>query len=188
MALQIFAPDLGRPVTDGQEVLQVTWVSLNIVDGSVMLALIETELQVDFNLLSLVGLEDVTLLSTDEVLERRGIGVILETGATEHLRNGFSIDLEVLNELQLFCRAGLEVSLIPPEKATVGRCGNAFDTRLASNPIDIIDWVVMRLLQDGGQGRTDRTARVLAVSAIEEANATVVRTTDDKVRVLLVEG
>ena len=124
----------------------MTWVPLNIVDRSVMLALIETELQVDFNLLALVRLENVTLLSTHEILERGGIGVILETGATKHLRDGFSIDLEVLNELQLFCRAWLEVSLIPPEKATVSRCGNAFDTRLTSNPINIIDWVVVRLL------------------------------------------
>jgi hypothetical protein len=69
VTLKIFAPDLGRPVTDGQEVLEVTWVPLNVVDRSMMLTLVHTELQVDFNLLTLVGLEDVTLLSTDEILK-----------------------------------------------------------------------------------------------------------------------
>ena len=69
MTLKIFAPDLGRPVTDGQEVLEVTWVPLNVVDRSMMLTLVHTELQVDFNLLTLVGLEDVTLFSTNEILK-----------------------------------------------------------------------------------------------------------------------
>lgn len=69
MGLKIFTPDLGGPVTDGQEVLEVTWVPLNVVDRSMMLALVHTELQVDFDLLTLVGLEDVTLFGTDEVLK-----------------------------------------------------------------------------------------------------------------------
>ena len=43
-------------------------------------------------------------------------------------------------------------------------------------------------LEDGGEGGADGAIRVLAVSAIEEADATVVGTTDDQVRVLLVEG
>ena len=48
----------------------MTGVSLDVVDGAVMLALLKTELQVNFGgLLSLVGLEDVTLFGTDEVLE-----------------------------------------------------------------------------------------------------------------------
>ena len=70
MALEILAPDLGGPITNREEVLAVTGVSLDLVDGAVMLALLKTELQVDFGgLLSLVGLEDVTLFGTDEVLE-----------------------------------------------------------------------------------------------------------------------
>ena len=43
-------------------------VPLDVVDGSVMLALIETKLEIDFNLLTLVSLQDVALLGTNEVL------------------------------------------------------------------------------------------------------------------------
>lgn len=69
MGLEIFTPDLGGPVTDGEEIFEVTGVPLNVVDRSMMFALVQTELQVDFDLLTLVGLEDVTLFGTDEVLE-----------------------------------------------------------------------------------------------------------------------
>ena len=44
MALEIFTPNLGGPITDSQEVLKVTGVSLDIVDGAVMLALLKAEL------------------------------------------------------------------------------------------------------------------------------------------------
>ena len=188
MTLEIFAPDLGGPVTNGEEVLEVTGVSLNIVDRSMMFTLVETELEVNFDLFTFVSLEDVTLLGTDEVLEWGCIRVIFKTGAAEDLGHGLTINLEVFNELELLCGTGLEVSLIPPEKATIGGCGDAFDTGLTSDPVDIVDWVVMGLLEDGGQGRADGATAVLAISAIEEANATVVGTTDDQVRVLLVEG
>ena len=42
----------------------MTWVSLNVVNGAMMFTLLETELQVDLNLLSFISLEDVTLLGT----------------------------------------------------------------------------------------------------------------------------
>lgn len=78
MALEILAPDLGGPITNGEEILQVTGVSLDVVDGAVMLTLLKTELQVDFDLLSFVGLQDVTLFSSNQVLEWRGIRVVLQ--------------------------------------------------------------------------------------------------------------
>jgi hypothetical protein len=78
MALEILAPDLGGPITNGEEILQVTGVSLDVVDGAVMLTLLKTELQVDFDLLSFVGLQDVTLFSSNQVLEWRGICVVLQ--------------------------------------------------------------------------------------------------------------
>ena len=56
----------------------MTWVSLNVVDGSVMLTLLEAEFQVDFDLLSLVRLENVTLLGTNQVLQGRSIGIVLK--------------------------------------------------------------------------------------------------------------
>jgi hypothetical protein len=56
MHLEVLAPNLGTPVTNGKEVLKMAGVSLDVVDGAMMLALLETELQVDFDLLALVGL------------------------------------------------------------------------------------------------------------------------------------
>ena len=98
----------------------MTWVSFDIVNGSVMFALLEAEFEVDFDLLSLVGLEDVTLLGTNQVLEGRSIGIVLEGSTTEHLRSGLTVNLEVLDKLELFSRTGFEVSLIPPQKAAIG--------------------------------------------------------------------
>ena len=56
MALKILAPDLSGPVTHSKEILQVAGISLNIVDRAVMLTLLKTKLQVNFDLLSFVGL------------------------------------------------------------------------------------------------------------------------------------
>ena len=130
-------------------------ISLNVVDRSVVLSLFKTELVIDFNLLSLVGLKDVTLLSTDEVLKRRGIGIVFKRGTTEDLGYSLSIDLEVLDELELLSRTSLKVSLIPPKKATISGGGDTLGTGLTSNPVDIIDWVVMGLLKDRGESRSD---------------------------------
>ena len=118
-------------------------VSLNGVDWAVMLALLKTELQVDFNLLSLVGLQDVALLGTDQILKRGSLSVVLETSTSKDLRDGLSVDCEVLDELELLSRAGFEVSLIPPEKTTIGGSGYTLSTRLSSNPGDVIHRVVM---------------------------------------------
>lgn len=93
----------------------MTGVTLNVVNWTMMLALIETEFKVDFNLLSLVSLEDVTLFGTDKVLERGSIRVVFKGGATKDLGDGLSVDLEVLDELELLSGTSLEVSLIPPE-------------------------------------------------------------------------
>ena len=121
MGFEIFAPDLSGPITNSKEVFEMTGVSLNVIDGTVMLALIQTEFQVDFDLLTLVSLEDVTLLGTDKVLEGRSIGVVLETGTTEHLGDGLAVDSEVLDKLELL--SGLvELSLIPPKKAAISGC------------------------------------------------------------------
>ena len=98
----------------------MTWVSFDVVDGSVMLALLEAEFEVDFDLLSLVGLENVTLLGTNQVLEGRSIGIVLEGSSTEHLGSGLTVNLEGLDKLELFSWTSLEVSLIPPKEATIG--------------------------------------------------------------------
>ena len=46
----------------------------------------------------------------------------------------------------------------------------------------------MRLFKDGGESGSDRATVVLAVSSIEEANATVVGATDNEITVLLRES
>ena len=166
----------------------MAWVSLDIVDRSMMLALVETKLEIDFNLLTLVGLQNVALLGTNEVLKRRSIGVIFETGTSEHLRHSLTIDLEILNELQLFSGTWLKVSLIPPEQATVRGRGDALNTGFSSDPVDVVDGVVVRLLQHRSECGSNRATRVLAVPPIKEANAAVVGATDDQVRVFLVKG
>mmetsp|Transcript_23194 Transcript_23194/g.30954 ORF Transcript_23194/g.30954 Transcript_23194/m.30954 type:complete len:243 (-) Transcript_23194:922-1650(-) len=119
MALEILTPDFGAPVTNGQEVLQVAGVPLNVVDGAVMLALLQAELKINFDLLALVSLQDVTLLGTDEVFQGGGIRVVLETRTAEHLRLHFTVHVKVLYELELLEGTTLKVSLIPPEKATI---------------------------------------------------------------------
>jgi len=148
MALEILTPNLGGPITDTQEVFEVTGVSLDVVDGTVMLALLQTELQVNFDLLSLVSLEDVALLSSHKVLERGRICVVFKTGASKSLGDGLSVDREVLNKLELLSGASLKVSLIPPEETSIGGCGYAFGTGFTSDPVNIVDWVSVRLLED----------------------------------------
>ena len=166
----------------------MTGVSLDVVDGAVMLALLKTELQVNFGgLLSLVGLEDVTLFGTNEVLEGQ-FRIILQGGATEDLGASLSVDLEVFDELELVSGASLEVSLVPPEETTIGGGGDTLSTGLSRYPVDVVDGVGVGLLKDGSERGADITTRALAVSPIEEADATVVGTTRDQVTVLLREG
>ena len=186
--LEILRPDLGGPVTNGQEVLQVAWVSLDVVDWAVMLALIKSELQVDFDLLSLVCLEDVALLSTDEVLERRGVSVVLKGGATKNLRLDLTVDRELLFKLELLCGTGIQVLGVPPKQATVSRCGNTLNTGFARDPGDVIDWVMMGLLKNRSSSGLDGATCTFLGSAIKDADATVVGATDDQITVLLRES
>jgi len=150
VAFQVLTPNLGAPITDGKEILKVTGVSLDVVDGAVMLALLEAELKVDFDLLTLVGLQDVTLLGTDKVLKRGGIRVVLKTGTSKNLRPDLTIDSEVLDENKLLSGTTLKVPLIPPKKAAISGCRDALGTGLTGNPVHIIDGVVMRLLEHRG--------------------------------------
>lgn len=66
---KFFGPNLGTPVTDGQEVFKLEGVTLEGVDGAVMLAVFETVTHVDFNLvLTTIGLHHATILTTNKVL------------------------------------------------------------------------------------------------------------------------
>jgi hypothetical protein len=68
----------------------------------------------DFNCLSLVSLENVTLLGTDKVLKRTGVLVVLERGTTKDLGNRLIIDLENFAKYELVNWAISELLHIPP--------------------------------------------------------------------------
>jgi len=87
----------------------------------VMLALLSTETHVDFNTILLLGcLHQRTLLSADQVLEWRCIGVIFKTGASEDLGGGLVSNGVTFVHHKLFERSIAKFSLVPPEKSTIG--------------------------------------------------------------------
>ena len=133
-------------------------VSLEGVDGTVMFAGLKTESGLDLDSLSLVGLENVTLLGTDKVLQWTSILVVLERGTTEDLGYRLVIDLEGLRENKLIYWAVSELLHVPPEDASVSRGRNALCTRLTDGqPIDVVDGIVVRLFKQGGLNRLDRS-------------------------------
>lgn len=61
--LKLLGPDLGGPITDGQEVLEMDGVPLHGVDRTMMLALLVTEAPDALGLLvSVLAIQSVTLL------------------------------------------------------------------------------------------------------------------------------
>jgi hypothetical protein len=103
----------------------------------------------DFNCLSLVGLQNVTLLGTDNVFKRAGILVVLERSTTKDLGDWLIIDLENFAKNKFVNWTISELFHIPPKDATVSGSGDALSTRLTdSQPVYIIDGVVVRLLEE----------------------------------------
>ena len=66
--LLLFTPDLGAPITDREEVLSVSWVSIERVNWSMMFTRFKTESLLNFDSLSLICLQNITLLCTNEIL------------------------------------------------------------------------------------------------------------------------
>ncbi len=87
-----------------------------------MLSRFKTESSLDFNCLSLVGLENVTLLGTNKILEGTSILVVLQRGTTKDLDDWLVINLECLGEDELVDWTITEFFHIPPENATVSGC------------------------------------------------------------------
>jgi len=103
----------------------------------------------DFNCLSLVSLQNVTLLGTDKVFKRTGILVVLERSTTKDLGDWLIIDLENFAKNKFVNWTISELFHIPPKDATVSGSGDALSTRLTdSQPVYIIDGVVVRLLEE----------------------------------------
>jgi len=94
-----FTPDLGAPITYREEVFGVCWVSVKGIDWSMMFTIVITESILDFNGLSFVCLQYVTLLSSDEVLQRTSFGVVFKRGTTKNLCFCLANSLWIWNRL-----------------------------------------------------------------------------------------
>ena len=135
-------------------------VSLQGINGAVMLAGFETESRLDFNCLSLVSLQDVPLLGTDEVLERTGILVVLQRGTSEDFSHWLVTNLESLREDELIDGAISEFLEIPPKDAAISGSGHALSTRLTDGqPVNVVYGVVMGFLEQCGLHGLDHTRR-----------------------------
>ena len=95
------------------------WVSLKGVDWTVMLARFETKASLDFNCLSLVGLENITLLSTDQVLKWACVLVVFKTGSTKDLLDWLITNLEGFVKDKFIYWTISEFLHIPPKDSTV---------------------------------------------------------------------
>lgn len=127
-------------------------VTLESIDWAVMLALLSTEAHVDFNaILLLICLHKGTLLSADQVLERGCIGVIFKTGTTEDPRGRLISNGVIFVHNKLFEGSIGKLSLVPPEKSTIGGGRDAFGGRFTKGePVNVVYWVVMTFFKKSG--------------------------------------
>jgi len=185
---EIIIPDLGRPITDRQEVFAVKRVSLKSVNWTVMFTLFNTISVGDLNvILSLGSLKNVTLLGTDKIF-KSVLRNVFKRGCTKNLRLKLAIDVDIFFEGKLLNWTFTKFLHIPPKDSTISRGGDNFSTGLGSmTPKHIINWVVVRLLKDSSLSRPKFTAGV-TLSLIKECKRTIVGTTDDQFIVLVVES
>jgi hypothetical protein len=133
-------------------------------------------------------LQNVTLLGTNKVLKRTGVLVVLERSTTKNLGDWLIIDLENFAEDKLVNWAVSELLHIPPKDATVSGGGDALGTWLTdSQPVYVIDGVVMRLLEESCLDGLNNT-RGGTFTLIKERERTVIWTTDNDIRVLVIEN
>ena len=118
---QLISPDLGSPISHGQEEFRMRWVSPEGVNRAVMLAGLETELCQDANrvIWSFVCKEHVTLLSSNQVLHWSSFLVILKGGGTEQLLLLFiTVEGELVSDVEGFRRFSLclllDEAVVPP--------------------------------------------------------------------------
>jgi hypothetical protein len=185
---EFLGPDLSGPVTNRKEVLKLGGVTLEGVDGAVMLTVFNTVTHVNFDLiLTFVGLHDITLLATDQVLQGRGLGVILKGGSTANLGKGLALYGVGVVKNELISGTFSEHALIPPEKATISRGGDALGSGLGSGqPVDIVDGVVVGLFKESGLDRLDNSGGA-TLTLIKELKGAVVGTTNNNISIFVVE-
>jgi hypothetical protein len=97
----------------------VSRVSLESIDRSMMLSTFQSEPLRDFNLFPLIGLEDVSLFSSNQVLERSCVLVVLEGGSSEQLRGLLVAHVELLLQIQLVYWPVTQLFVVPPKDASV---------------------------------------------------------------------
>ena len=152
-----------------------------------MAATFHSEAGRNLSLLSALSLDDVTLLGTDHVLVGRSILVVVKAGTTENLGGGTVLGLSGVSEHKNLKGLG-QLLHVPPNEAAVGRSRHALRALLlGSEPGGAIDGVVVRFFQHGGVGWLDNT-RGMSATQIEEGKGTVVLTSHNNVRQLVVEG
>jgi len=151
---QFFGPDLGRPVTNREEIFELEGVPLKSVDGPVVLAILKAISHVDFNfVLSTVCLHETTVLAAHKILHWRSFAVILERSDATHLRRGLTLNRICLSKHKFIGGACSQIALIPPQETTIGGSRNALGSCLGCcEPKDVIDWVMMALLKPRGLG------------------------------------
>jgi len=164
--LQFFGPDLGAPVSHSQEVLEMDGVSVHGVDRTVMLTLLITPSTLHFGLVvSTLAHDGVSLLGTYQELVGMRILVVAQASSTVN----FTIFFVVVLEDKLLERSS-HVSHIPPEYAPISGSGEEFKSSPGTGvPLNIVDGVVMRLLEDrSGNGLNGAT--FVAFSQIVDAD------------------
>jgi hypothetical protein len=146
---ELLEPDLSGPVTNRKEVLKLGGVTLECVYGAVMLTVFNTVAHVNFDLIfTFVSFHDLTLLATDQVLQGRGLRVVLKSRSTANLGKRLALHGVVVVENELVRGTFSEHALIPPEKATISGCGDALGSGLGSGqPVYIVDGVVVGLFK-----------------------------------------
>jgi len=174
-SLELFRPDLGSPVSNCKEVFTDGRVSLDSIHWSVMLSSLETILLVDLNRSSrsLIHLEDISLLSSHQILHWASFIVILKPSSSEDL---LTCTINVIVEGEGVNRSIIKVSEVPPKKSTICGGRHALSPCLSmSQPVNIINWIVVRLLKNGSVFWSDSSVSV-SLSEIEEGKRTIVGT------------
>lgn len=173
--LEFFRPDFSGPISNREEVLEMDGVSVHGVNRAVMLTLILSHSLLHFSLLvSVLAHEGVTLFSSNQELVGMGVLIIAERGSSISLTFFRSMILE-----DKLISGGVHVSHIPPEDTAIGGAREEFVTSSGtSEPRNIVDGIVMRLFQDGGDRGLNDTAGI-AFSEIVNTDGTVVTSTSN---------
>lgn len=174
---KLLGPDLGGPISDSEEILEMDGVPLHGIDRSMMLALLVTIAPNALGfLVPVLTVQSISLLGADQELVGMRILVVFKARATVD----FAFWVVGVTEDKLF-GGGIEGSHVPPQDTAVGRDREEVITLTGlSGPCNIVHRVVMRLFKHGGLNRLNSSFRA-ADSQIEARDGTVVRSTSNNI-------